>query len=395
MRVFPLITAIAVTGTLYLLVFERDRLIGIAAGDAPVEPAAAAAEPAEDAGPDTPLASVVVLQSRAQPLDTAVLLRGRTEAMRQVDVRAETGGRVVSDPLRKGAAVAAGDLMCEIDTGTRPAALAEAEARQPEAEARLAEARARLAEAEINANAAKTLSQGGYASDSRVAGAEAALIAARAGVESAGAAVKAAAAGAEAARRDLDRTRITAPFAGLLETDAAETGGLLSPGGLCATVIALDPIKLVGFVPETDVARVATGALAGARLVDGREVTGRVTFVSRAADPDTRTFRLEVQVPNADLSIRDGQTAEILIGTDGTKAHLLPASALTLDDTGRLGVRLADQARAVFAPVGVLRDTAKGIWVSGLPEAAEVIVVGQEYVTDGVALAVTYRDAPP
>ena len=390
MRPLPMITALLVCAALYLIVFERDRVMGLA-DSAPQEASAADAPPVQDDSAGQ--VSVVAMTSRAQPLDGAVLLRGQTEAYRHVELRSETTGTVVSQPRRGGAQVAEGEVLCLLDEGTRPAALTEAEARVPEAEARLAEARARLAEAEINANAATQLSVGGYASDSRVAGAEAQLVAARAGVQSAQAALKAAAAGAEASARELARTRLVAPFAGVLEQDAAETGSLLATGGLCATIFQFDPIKLVGFVPETDVDRIAVGALAGARLVSGREVRGEVTFVSRAADPSTRTFRTEITVPNPDLSIRDGQTAEILIAAAGSQAHLLPASALTLDDGGRLGVRIVAEGRAQFTPVEALRDTPKGIWVSGLPDQAEVIVVGQEYVTDGVPLAVTLRDA--
>ena len=74
-------------------------------------------------------------------------------------------------------------------------------------------------------------------------------------------------------------------------------------GDPCATILQLDPIKLVGFVPEADVGRVTVGAPAGARLVEGGTVSGKVTFVSRSADETTRTFRVEIEVPNADLAI--------------------------------------------------------------------------------------------
>ena len=124
----------------------------------------------------------------------------------------------------------------------------------------------------------------------------------------------------------------------------------------------------------------------------GREIVGQVTFLSRSADENTRTFRVDVEVENSDLTIRDGQTAEIAIQSDGEVAHLLPQSALTLDDDGALGVRLVDNGRAKFAPVRVLRDAVDGIWVSGLEETADIIVVGQEFVTDGVPVNVTYRE---
>ncbi|HMO72734.1 MAG TPA: efflux RND transporter periplasmic adaptor subunit [Paracoccaceae bacterium] len=405
MRVFPLITAAVVSASLYLLIAERDRVVAFAGGD----PAAAApaTTPSEADGP--PPVAVVAIRSQAQEVENAVLARGRTEAARQVEVRAETAGLVVSEPLRRGAYVTAGQVLCQIDPGTRPAALAEAEARLaeaqarvPEAAARLSEARARLSEAEINDRAAVRLSEGGFASETRVAGAQSAVEGARAAVASAEAglaanatAARAAEAAVGAAAREIDRLTLRAPFDGLLETDAAEIGSLLQPGSPCATVIALDPIKIVGFVSETDVDKIEVGAMAGARLVSGREVVGRVTFLSRSADPLTRTFRVDVTVPNPDLHIRDGQTAEMLIAAEGRMGHIVPASALTLDDNGRLGLRLVDAGVAGFAAGQMLRDTTSGVWVTGLPDEAEIIVVGQEFVADGAAVAVTLREARP
>lgn len=373
MRILPLFTALAVSAALYLAIFERPRLIRLTGAGAPeaARPATAGTAGAvtDGTGQDAPVA-VIAVRSQARPVDRAVMLRGQTEAARKVEIRAETTGRVISAPSRRGARIEAGQILCTIDPGTRPASLAEADARR--------------AEARINANAATKLQAGGYASDTRAAAAEAALQAAEAEVE--------------AAQTELARTRIAAPFAGLLETDTAEAGSLLTVGGLCATLIQLDPIRLVGYVPETEVDRIALGAEAAAELATGARVAGRVSFLSRAADPATRTFRVEVEVAAGAGSgdIRDGQTAEIVISAPGGRAHLLPASALTLDDDGRLGVRLIDGAgRAAFAPVDLLRDTTEGVWLSGLPEVADVILVGQEYVTDAVAVTPTFRTAAP
>ena len=120
---------------------------------------------------------------------------------------------------------------------------------------------------------------------------------------------------------------------------------------------------------------------------------GEVTFIARRADETTRTFRVDITLPNPDLAIRAGQTAEIAIEADGAMAHLLPQSALTLDDDGRLGIRsVAADGTARFLPVSVLRDTRSGIWVSGLPERVDVITVGQEYVTDGVAVRPSFEE---
>ncbi|PVA11359.1 efflux RND transporter periplasmic adaptor subunit [Pelagivirga sediminicola] len=407
MRLFSILAAIIVSLAIYLFVFERPRLTALLpASSAPEE--AAQTDQSEPSAPDPGGAiNVVAQRSTAQDIGSAVVLRGRTQAMRQVEVRAETSGKVVSEPLRKGSFVETGQTLCRLAPGTREATLAEARARRaeaetrvPEAQARLAEAEARLAEAQLNDTAAERLSESGFASDTRVAGTRAALSAgkaavqaARSGLDAARTGIEAASANIAAAEEELARLDITAPFAGLLESDTAELGELLQPGALCAVVIQLDPVKLVGFAPEADVALITAGAEARARLIGDAEVSGKVTFISRAADPETRTFRVEVTVPNPDLALRDGQTAEITVAAAGTPAHLIPQSALTLSDEGTLGVRIVTQANeADFVPVTLIRDTPSGIWVSGLPEVADVIVIGQEYVVAGVPVKASFAD---
>uniref|UniRef100_UPI0035620B69 efflux RND transporter periplasmic adaptor subunit n=1 Tax=Puniceibacterium confluentis TaxID=1958944 RepID=UPI0035620B69 len=430
-----ILTALIVAAVLYALVIERERLLEFARQMSPVR-SAETAQPPEAPQPDTMAeaaaetwtaqgaVAVVAIHSVAREVNNAVVLRGETQALREVDVQAESSGKVVSVPLRKGAFVEQGQVLCRLDPGTSLASLAEAEgmlleararipeteARVPEAEARLAEARARLEEAQITENAATKLSQGGFASDTRVAGAQAGKRSAEAAVSSAEAGLKAAQSGMQAvdaaiqsaeaavarAQTEIDRLTIHAPFAGLLETDTAELGSLMqSQGGsaLCATILQLDPIKLVGFVPEVGVGRIEVGAPVRARLTEGGTVEGRVTFLSRSADPLTRTFRVEVTVPNPDLGLRAGQTAEIAVQAEGAPAHLVPQSALTLNDEGALGVRTVDaDGLAAFLPVEVLRDTPQGMLVTGLPDRVSIITVGQEYVTDGVPVAPSYED---
>ncbi|WP_044006677.1 efflux RND transporter periplasmic adaptor subunit [Jannaschia sp. CCS1] len=438
MKLFPLLTAALVCVVLYFAILDRETLVSFAERYVP-QPNNVSTELAEvDDGvapaADDGLISVVVRRSEAQVTENAVQLRGRTEALRLVDVASETSGRIISTPIRAGAFVNAGQVMCEIDPGTSQTALeeamarlGEAEARVPEAEARVPEAQARLPEArallaqaeaqltsaEIDGNAATRLAESGFGSDTRAASATAGVAAAEAGVESAMAAVQGAQAGVQGAEAGvqsalagvraaeaavtraeeaIEQLTIRAPFSGLLETDTAELGALMQPGTICATIIQLDPIKLVGFVPEAQVDRIRVGATAGAQLASGQQVQGEVTFLSRSADERTRTFRVEITVPNSNLEIRDGQTADILVRTDGTPAHLLPASALTLNDEGLLGVRIVDGGVVQFVEVQMIRDTARGVLLAGLPDQADVIVVGQDFVTAGVEVATTFEE---
>ncbi|WP_298913312.1 efflux RND transporter periplasmic adaptor subunit [uncultured Roseobacter sp.] len=421
MRFFSILAAVLVSAVLALFILDRPRLyalIGKEYSETTEEMTAADTAVTEQASAS--LVKVVVQKSVARQIDTAVSLRGETKAAREVNVRAETSAVVVSEPLRKGARVETGQALCRLDESTRGTALAqaqaqldEARARVPESAARLDQALAQLEEARINQNASAKLSQGGFASTTRLANSDAAVATAEAAVESARAGLQATQSGIQSAQanvataqKEIERLVIKAPFSGLLESDTAELGTLLQPGDLCATIIQLDPIKLVAFVPETEVARVTEGALASARLVSGsgainasvtesrgQEVRGQVTFLSRSADETTRTFRVEIDISNSDNSIRDGQTAEILISAEGATAHLLPQSALTLNDEGTLGVRTIDaNAIVAFHPVTLMRDTLEGIWVTGLADKADVIVLGQEYVVAGVQVAPTYKE---
>jgi multidrug efflux system membrane fusion protein len=425
MKLVPFLTAILVTVFLYFLVIERETFFEFAG----LSKAAETEEVVESTAASTPsseeieekVVSVIARRSEAQTIDSAVVLRGDTRAARQVELRSETSGQVISEPLRKGTFVEAGQVMCQIDIGTREISLADAQARLaevraripetesriPEAEARIEEAKSRLTEAQINLNAAEKLAEGGYASESRVANATAAVRSAEAGVRSAEAglnlamsgleniqaSIQSAEAGVASARREIEKLEITAPFGGILESDTAEIGSLMQPGSLCGTIIQLDPIVVAGFVPEADVNRINEGVRAGARLIDGTMVQGTVSFLSRSADPKTRTFLVEIEVANTDLRIRDGQTADILIEADGALAHLLPQSALTLSNDGTLGVRIVTpEGTAKFTPVKLLRDTAQGVWLGGLPAVANVILVGQEYVTEGSAVLASYEE---
>ncbi len=425
MRFVSILMALAVAVALYVVIIERDAFTEwVASRQPPAEETEAAEEDVAEAEPapeDGAAISVVVRRSTAEVVASAVILRGQTEAARQVDVRAETTSTVVSEPLRKGIFIEEGQLLCELDPGTRPAVLAEARARvseatarraeassrAPEAEARLTEAEARLDEALTNQNVARRLSEGGFAAETRVKNADATVAASMAAVEaaraglsaaesgilSADASIESAAAGVASAEKEMERLQIRAPFAGLLESDTAELGSLLQAGGHCATVIQLDPIKLVAFVPETEVNKVEVGAQVGARLAAGGDIIGNVSFLSRSADTNTRTFRVEIEIPNPDLRIRDGQTVELAVRTEGTQAHLLPSSALTLNDEGTLGLRLVDEDdTVVFNPVTIINDTLEGTWLAGLPQTADVIVVGQDYVRAGVKVDPTLEE---
>jgi multidrug efflux system membrane fusion protein len=203
-------------------------------------------------------------------------------------------------------------------------------------------------------------------------------------------AAKSAAEGAlSQAQAAADRLSLVAPFAGTVDAVNVEEGEWVQQGTPIATLIALDPIIVKAEVAERDVAHVAVGAKALVRLVSGVELEGTVKHLARKASDKTRTFALEVDLPNPDGAIPSGMTAELRLTAATQPALTVPRSVLTLNEAGQVGLRLVvDGDIAAFLPVDLIDDTEAGFVVTGVPQGARVIVAGQDLVRDGDAVAV-------
>ncbi|MEQ8936260.1 MAG: efflux RND transporter periplasmic adaptor subunit [Amphiplicatus sp.] len=295
-----------------------------------------------------------------------VTVSGRTKALRKVEVRAETAGAVAATPGKPGTFVTAGTVLCKLNIDARASSLAEA--------------RASLAKADLDYNAALELAKDGFRSDTSVAAMKASRDLAAASVER--------------AKVDLEKTSIVAPFDGVFDERVAEVGDYLKIGDPCGKVIAREPFLIVGAVSEKDVAKISAGDRGVARLATGEEVQGAVRLIAKSADASTRTFEVELEVPNPEGALRDGVTAEFVIHAARRDAHRAPRSALTLDDEGVLGVRTVDKDGIVaFKRVSVLGEDANGVWVAGLEGDVNLITRGQEYVRPGQKVAVTAAEA--
>ena len=283
-------------------------------------------------------------------------VRGRTEADAIVEVRAQTGGILEKRLVEKGQSVATGDLLCVIERGAR--------------QANLAQAKASLKQAEIDLQAQARLVDKGYAARNDIAGLEAGLDAAKAVVAE--------------AELELSRTEVRAPIAGIVQDPLADAGDVLAAGSTCVTVIDSDPMKVIGQVSEREIGALAEGMSAEVRLVSGPTANGVIDYIAPSADPDTRTFRVEIRLANEDGRIKDGVTALANVPLPASKAHMVSSAYLTLDDSGRIGVQIVDDDDMVrFQPVEVIGAEGDALWVGGLAETVRVITVGQDYVLAG------------
>lgn len=284
-----------------------------------------------------------------------VVIRGRTEAARSVIVRSETAGVVAAAPAVEGSLVRKGAVLCRLNLDAR--------------QATLDQARAMYRSRQLQQKASADLHARGYRSQTQVLQDQANLDAAAANVRQ--------------AELGVEQMSIRAPFDGVFDKRDAEIGTYLAPGQPCGTMIELNPLLIVGDLPEMEASRVQIGAHAVAQLTSGETLSGRVRYAAREADAQTRTYRVEISVPNPQMT-RSGLSASVRIGSGSGPAHLVPLSSLVLDAAGRQGVRyvLAD-GKVAFAPVKVLEETPNGVWVTGLKGPIRVITVGQSYVAEG------------
>ena len=351
-RSYLLAFLIALAAGAWLLSGIYPELIANADDSAPV----AKTDAASSTERARPLPTVRVTRLGARERIEEVVIYGRTEAVRKVLIKAETPGRVVRLPVERGARVKAGTVIARLALDDR--------------QARLNEARALARQRQIEYRAAEKLKAKGYRAETAYAASQAQLDAAR----------------AQVARIEIEiaKTRIRAPFDGIVEEQVAELGAYLKVGEVIAQLVDEDPYLVIGQVSEIDVARLALDADGEARLVGGEPVHGRIRFIAATADPETRTFRVELEVANRERRLRDGVTAELRLPVGTIRAHVVSPAVLTLDDEGRIGVRaVGTDSRVRFYPVKILADDNDGVWLAGLPEVVDVIVVGQEFVRHG------------
>jgi multidrug efflux system membrane fusion protein len=319
------------------------------------EPEVAASAPATAPAPGGAF-RVAVRESVARPMRREIVANGRTEAARKVELRAEVKGRVVDVPVPRGTPVAQGDLVVRLDERDRAA--------------RLSMAEAMVKQRRIQNDAAQRLSAKGFQAETEALARAAALEEAIALLET--------------ARIDLDRTRIEAPFAGTLERRPVEIGDFVEPGDVVATLIELDPLIVVAYLAEANVADVVRGMRGVARTVSGAVVEGRIRYVASEADGATRTFRVELEVANPGARIGAGLSTELRIALDPVPAHQVSAAYLMLDDDGQLGVQTVDDADHVrFRPATIVRADADAVWLAGLPDRLRIVTVGQGFVRSG------------
>jgi len=346
-------------GILLLVVVWMLTGIGNSNGEEPSS-TTAAANPGKRKSMD-----VRVRLQHAEPVESFVDVYGRTAPARTVTLKAEIGGRVMEVAAERGAYVKKGGDLVLLDVRDR--------------NEQIERARSELKAAQMRFDAEKSLQHENFASETRLAEAQAQLEATRAELKR--------------IEVELANARIKAPFNGALQERLVETGDYVAIGDPVATFVDIDTLIVTGSVSETERANLDVGGIATAKLITGQTIEGRVRYIDPVAEESTRTFKIELEVPNKDRVLPAGVTAQIHVPTGRRLAHRISPAILTLDDNGEIGIKtVGDDNTVRFSKVDIVKSGVNGMWISGLPEKANIITVGQGFVKPGDAVNPVFEE---
>ena len=363
---------------------DRRRLIGRIVGLAIVVTAAGCVavvaawpKPQREAPPQevTPANVEVTTIVPVERVDDVLKLPGVVEPMRVIKVPAEVAGRIdrIAEGVAEGRRVSAGQEMIFINTE-----LLKADHDRTKAAADFDEAEYKRLE---------SLEKRGGATASE-------LDAVRARRDTNLAALA-------ATRAMLDRAVIKARQAGVLNDLPVEAGEYVTPGRTVAEIVEERTVKVVVDIPERDVGRFNVGNpekvfVPGPERDKPLERTGKITFLSVQADPQTRTFRCEIVLDNADGTLRGGQILKVhMTRRTIDKAILIPLEAVIPLEKGHIVYVVEDgQARQRRVQIGILTGSSVQI-VSGLAPGDRLIVSGHRYVGPGKPVKVVNAATQP
>jgi membrane fusion protein, multidrug efflux system len=335
----------------------------LASGMLETEPA-----PATAARTEVRMPLVEVTQSAARPVARYVTARGDVRSFRDAPARTQSAGRVAEILVDQGERVERGQELIRLTLEGR--------------DSQLREARAVLAQRQEDFDAVSQLLEDGFTTATRVRELETQLEQAR-----------------EVVRRleeEVGDTTVKAPFSGIVDTVMVEPGEFLDRGADAARLISNSPLRTEVRINQNDIGRIDIGRTVTVSYATGASEAGRVCFISASAEPQTRTFRVEIRTPNSNGAIPSGISAETRIPTQEVDAHFVSTAVLSLGTDGALGVKtVAEDGTVAFNAIDVVRAQTDGMWISGLPDTARIITIGQGFVQAGDKVRVSERKTEP
>jgi RND family efflux transporter MFP subunit len=298
--------------------------LAIACGSGPTD--ASGPAPTAEAAP----VRVTTATARTAPMPTRIPLVGSLVAARQAQVAADTTGVVVEARVERGETVKKGDVLVVIDSRT-----ARFSAQASEAQAVAQAAQADLAARECTR--ANDLYAQGVLSKAQFERTQASC-------EAQSRVADAARASAELAGSNADRTKVKAPFSGVVGERMVEVGTFVQAASPVASLYADGPLRVRLSVPETQSGGITEGSAVTVfpTALDGVEVPATVKYVAGAIREQTRDLIVEAELADEDVRLRPGMSVRVELEVGRTPAVVVPEAA----------VRMIDGAPNVF----VVRD---------------------------------------
>jgi len=299
---------------------------------------------------------VKVQVSVAELVDDSIFLKGQVEANREVEIKAELSGKVTLLEVEKGARVLAGDHIMALDLS--------------DLNARLEKAKAELVLSELNRESGRKLKQKNLLSSHQLKEYETKVLSAKADVKQ--------------IEVEISKTNITAPFESVMNGFHVELGDYVSHGDPLATLIDDTHVKISADVPQQHISKLRLGQEVEAELIDGRKISGKITYISSVAKSGTRTFRIEAIAANLENLKYFGLSARVTVKLGQISAHKLSPALLDLNNLGELQVKgVSVENRVISRNVDIVRSERDGLWLTGLPDDFTVITTGQGFVSGG------------
>jgi RND family efflux transporter MFP subunit len=310
-------------------------------------------------------------------------ISGTLRAKREAAIRAELGGAVLEVLAEAGERVKPGQMLARIDDAALQDALLAARSG-------VAAARNGLQVAESNAARARTLSAAGALAVQQAEQAEAALEGARAQLAEAQARLS-------LAEQQAGKTRVRAPFAGVVAQRHASAGDVVAPGAALFTVIDPARLQFEGSIPAARLGEVKPGAPVEFAVTgfEGQRFGGELERIAPSVDPATGQVRVYVDVKNEDGRLISGLYAQGRVAAETATALAAPLTAVDLSSEPPTVLRVANgTVEKVAVRLGLRDDAAGEVAIASGVAAGDVLVLGSARATLVVGAPVRVAEAP-
>ncbi|MGM9836097.1 MAG: efflux RND transporter periplasmic adaptor subunit [Muribaculaceae bacterium] len=193
-----------------------------------------------------------------------------------------------------------------------------------------------------------------------------------------------------------ENTVLTSPMSGVVTVKNNDPGDYTS-GAPILVIEQMQPVKVVVSVNESDFPRIKKGQKVDVKLdVYGDEVfTGTVYLIHPSIDPTTRTFQVEVTLPNGDNRVRSGMFARVIFDFGAKKNVVVPDMAIVKQTgSGNRYVYVYNDGKVSFNKVELGQRLGNSYeLISGVPSGSDVVISGQSRLNDGMEVGIANSNA--